>query len=142
MRWPWNLSEEHGWWRSAGRKRLFIPHLEYLEDRFLPAWSAIGPAPQLDSLNAQLPPWPVNGMPASGRISALATVAAGAQQTLYLGSASAGEWLSMHFDDHGPADTPWTDKFDRNNMAAGALDTGTTGVPSRPEARDTGGTVK
>jgi hypothetical protein len=92
MRWPWKLSQRHGSWLSPVRKRPFTcsPKLEYLEDRFLPAWTAFGPAPQLDASNLAPAQLGLNGMPASGRISALALVD---NQNVYVGSASGGVWL-------------------------------------------------
>src|SRR3954471_3708887 len=74
--------------RHRHRQRL---RLESLEDRCTPAWTAVGPAPQLQ------PSPPYNTGPVTGRVSAVAITNTHIQQapTLFLGAAGGGVWKSV-----------------------------------------------
>jgi hypothetical protein len=106
--------------------------VEELEGRVVPAWTSLGPSPQLDTTNIQS-----GGGPVTGRISALAV----SGDRLIVGAAGGGIWYS---DDALTSATPtWhpsdTDTvlpgggLDRaTGLGAGLVDIGCLAVDPRP----------
>ncbi len=123
----WSLSSRTGVAKDW-RARL---GLELLEDRVLPAWTAIGPAPELDpqALVAR-------GDPITGRVSALVFSQDNAfQDVLLLGAAGGGVWASTNFTNASPTwsltntDTRGLNTLEAiNGRFAGLIDTGTLAV--------------
>lgn len=95
---------------QTGRQRFgwkAVLQLERLEDRVVPAWSALGPAPQL---NAVADFQGAFSEAVTGRITALAIGQDAAGQTaIFAGAAAGGIWRSTDFTGNFPTWSPRTD---------------------------------
>jgi hypothetical protein len=130
--------------RQKARARIALT-VEQLETRILPAWTAIGPAPQLVG---QRDLAHVLSEDVSGRITALAVGQDNAgHPALFLGAAGGGVWRSTDFvngngtANNNPTYTPLMDFVGLNGAAtdpqtgegAGAIDIGAIAVdPTNP----------
>jgi hypothetical protein len=111
---PWQRKESVRPIRRQLERPRLIPIVEQLENRVLPAWTAVGPAPQLNGA-LDLAGNNNYSQPVTGRINALAVGQDDAgHPALFLGKASGGLWRSIDFVTNGTANNnpTWTPLMD------------------------------